>query len=618
MGDTPVLANTVALSHEVLRRVEASPLMIYDVETDGLDWRVNRIVGHVFTFGPRPDDTYYVPVRHGPDYKTGNIMEYPDKGGHPFEVALNRITSKRIDLRTVGHHLMFDMMMANSHGIRFVGPLEDTEVNDALLDEFSRSHSLEASCQHAGTPAKKGEELYHHLASRFGGKPDRRTQMGNFWRLDGRDPIGFDYAAGDGVSTWHLYARQLEACQEQEIEGIRQLESRVTRTVYRMMRRGIKIDEARLAEVIDILEKRVAQAQQVLPEGLNVNSSPGLAKYFRSLGFKDEQFNLTEKGNPSFDEEWLKHHDAGRPVIVLRKFRHLLEAFALPMRDRHIYNGRVYATFTQMANDDFGTVTGRFSSSEPNLQQVPKRNKEGAMLLRSIFLPDEGLDWIDADLSQCEPRLLAHYSQSKVLLEGYLSKPSVDAHSAVAKAANIDRESGKRLNQTIITGGGKKKLIGMLGPDGARIYDEYFAAMPEVKALQKESSGVMLRRGYVKSLLGRRARLEKSDKSYLAINRLLQCGNADIVKKAMVDIDDIYEKNGDTCAILNTVHDALGQQGNMSDPDQYALVMESLRLLTDFGPDGQSVFLSVPMQADYGIGKNWAEATFPTEKLVFG
>jgi len=615
---TPILVQTIEQAQEVINRLKVANTFIYDVETDGLDWRTNRIVGHVATFGPAPQDTYYVPVRHGMDFKTGNILNHPDKLGHPFERDLNKITSTRRDLRTVGHHLMFDVMMANSHGITFIGDLEDTEVNDALLDEFARSHSLEASCQHAGTIAKKGEKVYEHLAGLFGGKAERRAQMGNFWKLAGNDPVGFDYAAGDGVSTWHLYQRQLEACVEQDIEGIRVLESRVTRTVSRMMRRGIRIDEARLAEVIYILETQLHAAKKLIPDGLNINSSPQLYQHFRSLGVRDEDFKRTEKGNPSFDESWLSKHPAGAAILTVRKVEHSLNAFAYPMRDRHLYNGRCYATFTQMANDEFGTVTGRFSSSEPNLQQVPKRNKEQAMLLRSFFLPDEGKDWVDADLSQCEPRLLAHYSQSRVLLSGYLARPAVDAHTSVATAANIDRESGKRLNQTLITGGGKAKIIAMLGARGAEIYDAYFEAMPEVRQLQRQANKRMTTRGYVISLLGRRARLESHDKGYLAINRLLQCGNADIIKKAMVDIDDYYEANGDVCAILNTVHDALGQQADMQNKKQRTQMMEALRLFTDFGPEGRSVYLSVPMMADYGIGKNWAEATFPKEKLVFG
>lgn len=154
----------------------------------------------------------------------------------------------------------------------------------------------------------------------------------------------------------------------------------------------------------------------------------------------------------------------------------------------------------------------------------------------------------------------------------------------------------------------------MLGERGEEIYDGYFRAMPEVKKLQQESKARFRNRGWVKSLLGRRARLEHPSKDYLAMNRLLQCGNADVIKRAMVDIDNHFEANGDTCNLLNNVHDALSMQGPPNEREQ---MLEALRLFTNFGP-GRAVPLRVPMACDYGIGRNWGEATFPTEKLTLG
>jgi DNA polymerase-1 len=453
--------------------------------------------------------------------------------------------------------------------------------------------------------------------------------MGNFWKLAGDDPVGFDYAAGDGTATWGLYQKQLEAmarpfdAEGRSLDGIRRLESAVTRTTYRMMRRGVRIDEERLAWVIDEVRGRLAKASQALPDGFNVRSSTQIRALFEKAGISG--WPMTEptqnfpQGNPSFTEGWLKTTPLGRDILAVRKFGNLLNSFAIPTRDQHLYNGRVHATFTQMANDEYGTITGRFSSSNPNLQQVPKRNKETAELIRSYFVPDEGLDWWDADLSQCEPRLLAHYGNVKVLVDGYLADPPVDAHQAVATAASIDREDGKRLNQTIITGGGQRKVISMLGANGAEIYNKYFEAMPEVKRLQKTAAARMRQRGYVISLKGRLARLEHSSKDYLAINRLLQCGNADIVKEAMVRIDSHLEAEGDEVAILNTVHDALGLQADSRNKKHRKIMQEALRLFTDYGPDEKySTYLRVPMAAEYGIGNNWAEATYPKEKLKYG
>lgn len=615
----PVLVHSIEQAQEVLTRLETQKQAVYDCETTGLDWRTDKLVGHVWTLGPRPCDTYYIPVRHGEDHNTGNLHK---SAANYFEDQMRRILGTRRDLHLVGHHFQFDLMFLHSLGIDPISTLEDTEVNDALLDEHAASHSLESACHRIGATAKKGDQLYQHLAGKFGGPPERRKQMGNFWRLAGDDPVGFDYAAGDGVSTWDLLTKQRAALEAEELTSIAKLESRVTRVLYRMIRRGTKIDEERLAQVLVYVEKGIEEAARFFPNNFNVNAPSQVQALFEKNDITDWPMTAPTlrfpQGNPSFKEEWLKKTEIGRAILVERKFRHLKESFLIPLRDRHLYKGRVHANFTQMANDEFGTITGRLSSNGPNLQQVHKRNEELGRLFRSIFVPDEGLDWWDADLSQCEPRLLAHYSGSRVLTEGYLSKPSVDAHSSVAKAAGIGREDGKRLNQTLITGGGKKKIIAMLGANGADIYDAYFMAMPEVKRLQREASNRMSARGYVISLLGRRARLQSPDKGYLAINRLLQCGNADIIKKAMADIDDHFESYGDEVSMLNTAHDALAFQADRTNNDHIEQMDEALRLFTDYGPERRSTFLRVPMVADFGIGRNWAEATYPSEKLVYG
>jgi DNA polymerase I-like protein with 3'-5' exonuclease and polymerase domains len=602
-------------AEEVLSRLNHSKTdtVVYDCETDGLDWRTNQICGHVFTFGPAPDDTYYVPVRHGENHE-GNVHAYRKRLGHPFEMSVHKIASTRRDLHWVGHHFNFDLMMLHGHGVDIIGTMEDTEVDAALLDEFAASYSLENVCIRFGARPKKGDDLYRHLADKFGGEAKRTTQMGQFWKLPGTDPIGTDYACGDGVSTWAVHDKICEQITAEDLDYTRTLESGITRVIYRMKKRGIQVDEDKLGWIIEQTEKKLAIARQSLPDDFNVRSGPQMQKLMEKHGHTN--WPRTPKGNPQFNEAFLKTTDIGRSVIVVRQWSNLLNSFAIPLRDRHVYKGRVHTTFHQMANDDYGTVTGRFSSSDPNLQQVPKRNKEIAMLLRQAFIPDDGMDWWDADLSQCEPRLLAHYSHSRVLLKGYLSVPHVDAHQAVANAAGIEREDGKRLNQTLITGGGKGKIITMLGARGADVYDAYFEAMPEVRELQKTSARVFERRGFVKSLLGRRARLISRDKAYTAMNRLLQVGNADIIKHAMVRIDEQLEADGDKTHLLNTVHDALSLQSPHTLMGSVK-AREALKFMVDYGP-ARSVYLRVPMMIEYGIGRNWAEATFPKEKFEMG
>jgi len=636
---SPVLVTNMEMAGEVFRRLkdDTTRTVVYDCETTGLHWPTNYIVGHVITFGPSPHDTYYIPVRHGAagTGRDANVIpghQYDGKkpvGGvaaHPFEIELDQITRTRRDLHWIGHNLQFDLMFNYGHGVEFVGTFEDTQSNACLLDEHQHSFSLESCCKVMGTKEKLGKDLYEHLSRKFGGAPER-GQIANYWRLDGDDPIGFDYGAGDGEATWLLRERQLQRLEGQNLLRPWKAESDTLRVIHRMAKRGIRIDLPKLDEVITRCQGIAEQSSKNLPEGFNVRSSPQIKKLMLDNGVTDwptkpptplmiakaEKLGLKAVGNPEFNEAFLKSNEMGRHILGVRKYSNICNSFAIPLRERHVHaDSRVRATFHPMRADDFGTVTGRLSCSDPNLQQVPKRNKELAQLFRQVFLPDEGMEWWDADLSQCEPRLLAHYSKAEVLVNGYLADPPVDAHTAVAVAAGIDREDGKRLNQTLLTGGGLTRIREMLGDRADEVYNQYFDKMPEIKNLQKQAASRMTSRGFVISLMGRRARLDDPKFSYKAVNRLLQCGNADIIKDAMVKIDRHLEENGDIVHMLNTVHDALSFQAHPT-PESRAIVMEALRLMVDYGP-GKTTPLLVPMGAEYGVGTNWADATFTKDK----
>lgn len=600
--------------------------VVIDVETSGLNWRKNDIVGWVFTFGPRPDESFYIPVRHGGG---NNLADWPglkdkeERGPlHPFERELmKRLTDRGKSLRNIYHNALFDTMMAFGRGLDLsVNLMEDTSVNQPMLDEYARSYSLSACCIAMGVQEKKGERLYAHLANLFGGEPTR-DQMGNYWRLHGNDPTGVDYAVGDGTSTWQLLQAQRNEIELQGMSRIHDIERRLTRTLYRMTSRGVLVDEDRLHETIIEVTNKLEEAKKYLPDDFNEKSPKQVEQFFRNHGITN--WPTTPKGRPSFNKEWLELTEPGRMIITARKFAHMLNSFLIPLRDRHLFNGGVNPTYHQLRGDEYGTITGRLSCSEPNLQQAHKRNKELGKILRSLFIVMMGYRWRSADYSQCEPRLLAHYGRVRVLLEGYRSNPPVDAHSAVAREANIDRQAGKTLNQSLITGAGRRKIVSELGSRGDEIYDKYFLVMPEVKVLQNQASARMRARGYIVSLLGRRVRLEPAryvdgvykEFSYKAINRLLQTGNADIIKKAMVEIDEYFESTGDVCRLLNNVHDSLDFE-YPEDGSADHIMQKAMDIMVDYGP-GRSVELLVPMGIEYGDGANWAEATWPEEEHYY-
>ena len=582
----------------IFNRLREAKEIVYDAETTGLDWKRCVICGHVVTFSPKPDDSWYIPVRH----EKGNNFD-PNKVEPTIVKLLNNQS-----LTIIGHNLAFDLKFLSQIGHDLSAKYQDSIINAPLLNEWQPKFSLAYCAQVAGVQAKKSEEIENHIRSLF---PDLKgAPMGSFWRLSANDPMATEYAAGDGTTTWQLRDWQLKELAKQELLKVWDIENRLIPILARMSVKGIKIDEEYLNKLQIHTENKVYQLLEACPEGFNPKSPLDMEKYCRDAGVTN--WPTTPTGRPSFAENWLESFEAGQKIVELRKLMTLLSMFIVPLKETHIFNGRVHADFNQLRGDGFGVITGRIASSSPGLGQVPKRDKRLGPIFRAAFIADEGKIFADPDYSQLEPRLLAYYSRSKVLLNDYRNNPDADAHQAVADAAGIERTWGKNANMTIINGGGRGVLISKYHVPADKVDQllvDYFKTMPEIKKLQFSSANVMRSRGYIKSLLGRRSRVLDPSKAYMAINRLLQVGNADILKLKMVEIDEYLASEGRPIDILNTVHDALLMQFTVENTHHYK---KCLDIMIKCG-EGDVINLDVPLKVNTAEGEDWSIATYGDE-----
>jgi DNA polymerase I-like protein with 3'-5' exonuclease and polymerase domains len=368
--------------------------------------------------------------------------------------------------------------------------------------------------------------------------------------------------------------------------------------------------------------------QQIKKEtGVDVQIFAGtsIQKAFDKLSIPYEH---TATGKPKFDKNFLltHKHPVAKMIVEARETNKARTTF-IDTIIRHSHKGRIHANINQMRSDEGGgTVTGRFSYSNPNLQQVPARNKEIGPLIRSVFIPNEGCTWGSFDYSQQEPRVLVHYAAltggglkgADEVIESYKTKDP-DFHQAVADMAGIDRSTAKTINLGMMYGMGKGKLSSQLGLDKEEtenLFAKFHANVPFVKQLMEQASRKAESVGYLRTLLGRKCRFDKWEPrsfgthkslslvdaqreygrdikrawTYKALNRLIQGSSADMTKKAMIDL---YEEG-----IIShiQVHDELNC--SIESKEQATRIKEVME---------NTVELKVPLKVDMEIGPSWGE-----------
>lgn len=494
------------------------------------------------------------------------------------------------------------------------GRMLDTMVAEALIDSNKFKFGLDSLAKKYLKVSKGDDQITAYAQEK--GWLKRGSKAQQFLKDMPVELVG-KYAMMDARQTFDIYHHQVEILSTQDLGKIFDLETRLLKPVLQMIKNGVRIDEEKLEDSRVYYKRKQEEVESdiraIVGYALNINSGKQLAEFYDRKGW---DYGRTEKDNPSFGkDELLKHDNPLAPLLVrYRRVEKLRNSFveALP---KFIVNGRIHAGINTVKSDAGGTETGRFSYYNPNFQQIPSRDPEAKLRLRGVFLPEEGELWYKPDYSSEEPRITAHYALgpgSDEIRRLYNENPHFDIYRHFAEvtdykgfttAAPEEQDKIRKLFKTVVLGVnygmGREKLVKTLGLTN-REGDEFLAifhrAFPFLKQTAQTASTVGERRGYVRTIMGRRRRFDKREFAYKSLNSVIQGSAGDIMKKAMVDAYEagIFKE----ITPLITVHDELDVSAH-TDKEKY--VRDLVEIMET------CVELKVPLLVDVEKGKNWGE-----------
>jgi len=563
----------------------------------------------------------YIPIRHF-------------GGGNLDEKIVNRWLQKIFECPAdkIMHNAQYDLGWIKQMGFTVNGRIIDTMIVASLLDENRFSYSLNALCYDLLNKTKSEKALVE-AAREFGIDP--KAEM---WKMPAMY-VG-PYAEADAELTLELWNYFSIKIGQEDLWNVVNLELDLLPCLVDMTMRGVRVDVNRVERTRDSLLKRerevLKELKHVAGSGVEIWAAQSLAKSFDNLGI---QYPKTEKGAPSFTKFFLQEHShpVAKLIVEARNLNKTSGTFINSIMKHCHADGRIHSHVNQLRSDDGGTVSGRISMRNPNLQQIPARDPIYGPMIRSLFLPEEGEQWAAIDFSQQEPRILVHYAHvygktRGIPLEGaadfvtaYNEKPETDFHNMVAEMASLPRKQAKTINLGLIYGMGVNKMSGELdiSVDEAKVLvKQYHARVPFVKGLM---SGVMNRLndrtsgGALRSLEGRKCRFDmwepdtfamnkalpykeavdaygpttrlKRAFTYKALNRLIQASAADMTKRAMVNLYKMGKLP------MLQIHDELAMSvKTREEAEEIARVMES------------ALPLEVPNVCDIEMGPSWGEA----------
>ncbi|MCW1834189.1 DNA polymerase I [Pantoea ananatis] len=586
-----------------VEKLKNSEVFAFDLETDGLDTLTANIVG--LSFAVAPGEAAYLPVAH--DY-----LDAPEQLDRDAVLAQLKPLLEDPDASKVGQNLKYDRGVLKNYDIELAGIKYDTMLESYILNSVVGKHDMDSL----------SARWLNHKTITFEEIAGKGKNQLTFNQIALEQAA--HYAAEDADVTLQLHLKMWPELEKEAgpKKVFEQIEMPLLKVISRVERNGVLIDQAILAQHSKELTSRLAElelkAHELAGEPFNLSST----KQLQVILFEKQGIKPTKKtpgGAPSTSEEVLAELalDYPLPKVILehRGLSKLKSTYTdkLPLMINPV-SGRVHTSYHQAV-----TATGRLSSTDPNLQNIPVRNDEGRRI-RQAFVAGKGNRIVAADYSQIELRIMAHLSQDKGLLDAF--SQGEDIHRATAsevfgvplsKVTGEQRRSAKAINFGLIYGMsafGLSRQLNIGAGEAKKYMDLYFERYPGVLRYMENTRQLAASNGYVETLDGRRLWLPDIKSSNAirrkaaeraAINAPMQGTAADIIKRAMIAVDDWLQKQTDDAVrMIMQVHDELVFEIKAEAVDEAS---KQIRALME-----GSMALDVPLLVEVGVGDNWDQA----------
>jgi len=596
------LISTKKEIEKLARVLENKEIFAIDTETTSTDPMQASLVGISFSY--TEDQGFYIPVNHS----TPGEIEQPSK---EEIISIFKPILEDPDIKKVGQNIKYDYIVLARYGMTIEGIVFDTMIASHLLNPSIRGHSLDRIAMN----------LFGYKTISYEDVAGKGKKQKGFEEVPITQAV--DYACEDADITFKAYNWFKKELKEQGLFDLMgTIEIPLLTVLAKMEMRGIKVDREALEDLSRTFEKELAELEdqiyELAGEEFNINSSQQLgAILFEKLKLK--VIKKTKKRTAySTDVEVLtklaKDHELPKRVLRYRTLGKLKSTYADALKQLiNPHTGRIHTSFNQTI-----TVTGRLSSSNPNLQNIPIRKEEGKKI-RETFIPKDGHTLISADYSQIELRLLAHCADDKILIEAFNNEEDIHTRTALEIFQVLPefitddlRGQAKAVNFGIVYGMSAFRLANDLNISrkmAASYIDNYFKRYSGVKSFIDATIENTRKTCVVSTILGRKRRLDDINAANVnvrnfaeraAVNTPIQGSAADLIKLAMIHMDPALEENKMESKMLLSVHDEIIFETPVDEKDALiSLAKEVMETVYD---------LKVPLLVNFGQGENWAQA----------